>query len=308
MTGWKQSSKGLWVPEVSWPRGPRTVSINDFRSLFEKYKVDMKYLLARPRRDKVRGTEKAPETLDSWQPLDPERLKDHIMGRAEESVKVLVGIAVLRSLDWVKREPEVACRGAQYQTGQGSGPYEAAHRFPGDPTIDCWSVPHYSKSRVLAAELERPLRETDYLPKYVNLADKRFENSGGKNAVVEPIRFVLYEQKPGQPPDPVLLRHALLNMMLPAYKRAYRRALSPAEADKADGDLITPEAMEEIDQASGVALSDVDVSKPGSCPLIVRYALWFSAHLAAMAGEPVGASRFAIMRYARMLETKSKEN
>lgn len=308
MGGWKQNDRGLWIPGGMEKKPPRTISINDLRSFFEKHKVDKKYLLARPRRDKILGNERAPATVDSWQPLDFEKLKAHVEGRAEESVKVLIGVAFLRSLDWVKREPEVGYRGAQYQSGQGSGPYQAAHRFPGDPTINRWSIPHYSKSKALACELEEPLRKTDYLPKFVNYADWLFEGKGGKEAVVEPIRFVLHEQKPGLPPNPVLLRHALLNMLLPAYERAYCKTLELVEANAAEMDLLSPEAIEEIEQASLVKLSDVDLSRGNSCPLIVRYALWCSAHLTAMAGEPVGASRFAIMRYARGLEMKSKQS
>lgn len=199
MAEWKQNDWGLWVPEGSWERTPHTTSINDFRSLFKKLKSEKKYLLAKRRRQVVRGTERAPDTLGAWEPLDVEKLKAHVLGRAEESVKVLVGVAFLRSLERVPRDPEVNYRGALYQFGQGSKLYAAAHRFPCDPTINNWSIPHYSRSKALADELEEPLKKTDYLPKLVNYADLLFEYGGGKEAVLEPIRFVLHDQKPGVP-------------------------------------------------------------------------------------------------------------
>jgi len=308
---WKQNDWGLWVPEGSWESGPRTTSINDFRSLFKKLKSEKKYLLAKPGRKTVRGPEEAPKAL-KWSDLEFTKLKAHVLGRAEESVKVLVGVAFLRSLDWVPRDPEVGYRGAQYQRGRGSrGLYGADHRFPCDPTINSWSIPHYSNrsnSRALAEALKEPLRKTDLLPKPFNYADELFEFAGGKEAVVEPIRFVLHDQKPGVPPNAVLLRHAILNMLLPGFEQAHRDALAAAEADEVGIDLLNPDAIEQMNQASLSTLTNMDISRPSEHMALVRDALWYSAQLAATEGEPVGASGSAIMEYAKQLEIKSKQS
>jgi len=135
-----------------------------------------------------------------------------------------------------------------------------------------------------------------------------FEFAGGKEAVVEPIRFVLHDQKPGIPPNVIVLRHALLNMLLPGFQRAYHDAREAAEADEIGIDLLSPGAIDKINQASLSTLTKMDISKPSEHMALVRDALWYSAQLAATEGEPVGASGSAIMEYAKQLEIKSKQN
>lgn len=92
--GWEENEFGLLVPDSPYRYGSTPVGLKRLRSLLGK-----KYLFAKPRRQLTPGVQSPP----SAKGLDLNTLQAHVQGRNEEALRVLVGVAVLRSLDLLPR-------------------------------------------------------------------------------------------------------------------------------------------------------------------------------------------------------------
>jgi len=135
---WKENELGLLVPATPYTYGSKTPQLNRLRKVLGE-----KYLLAPSRRQIMSSGQKVPADLGPW---DLQHIREHVSGRKEESVKVLLGVALLRKKGIVERDDVVAYKGAQYQRGKGSTDYPAAHRFPCNPTIRGWGLPHHART------------------------------------------------------------------------------------------------------------------------------------------------------------------
>lgn len=230
-----------------------------------------------------------------------------IEGRGEESLRVLIGVALLRSLDRIPREGEIDFKGADYQRGKGTRFYDAAHRFPCTPKIKAWSVPHYAGSKRLERALERPLERTDYLPKPVNYADRLFEVNGACEAVVEAVRFVMHEQPVGKPVHIKMIRHAWEFKLWKDFDKAYNDAWQEAAANEEGIDLLDESALERLD-AIRSSPGSINFRQPRANMQLVQDALWYSAFMARRHSEPAMVRSENITTYEQRLLKLSKEN
>lgn len=298
--GWEENEFGLLVPDSPYRYGSTPVGLKRLRSLLGK-----KYLFAKPRRQLTPGVQSPP----SAKGLDLNTLQAHVQGRNEEALRVLVGVAVLRSLDLLPREGNVDYKGADFQRGSGSRLYDAAHRFPCTPNLNGWNFPHYARGHGrLARALERPLERTDYLPKPVNYVDRLFEVNGSCEGVVEAMRFVMHEQPVHQPVNVNMIRHAWSSKkgLADAFDEAYNDAWQEAVGNEEAIDLLNESAIERLDELSA-SPGSINFRKPRANMQLVADALWYSAYLADRYREPSTGTRENITLYEQRLLKLSKE-
>lgn len=164
------------------------------------------------------GKGPAPNSSGEWN-LD--RFCAHIRGRADATTEVLIGVAVLKKLGSVFANQAVAYSGAVYQDWRGTKMHPRAHRFPCNPTIGGQNLPDIRPKPKLEEALIEPLAITDFLTFEVNYVDERFEALGGKDAAVDAVQYVLLHQPQGQSVNIPMITHAVLNIALAGYQRAY---------------------------------------------------------------------------------------
>jgi hypothetical protein len=294
MASWKLNELGLLVPDGPYTSGP-PVGLKGLRKVLGK-----KYLLAKPKRDKTAGPTKPPANL-KFDSLDFRNIEPHVRGRGEESVRVLVGVAFLRSKGLIGRDAVVSYSGARYQRGKGNESFVAAHQFPCTPTINSFPLPTFAPHGRLRAALAHPLAITDYLPKLFNYADGLFESAGGCEAVIEPIRLIMHDQKQGQPVYDKLVQHAALSKLLPSYIEAYQTAHEAASADQIGIDLLDPAAIDRLTESALSTTADLDTSRPTQQMAMVADVLWHSINVARSNTHPAAATTNEITRYATEL-------
>lgn len=293
---WKENEFGLLVPATPYTYGSKTPQLNRLRKVLGK-----KYLLAPTRREISSSGQKVPADLSPW---DLQHIREHVSGRKEESVRVLLGVALLRKKGYVERDDVVAYKGAQYQRGKGSTDYPAAHRFPCNPTIRGWGLPHHARTSGLKSALQEPLEETDYLPKLVNYADRLFEANGACDAVANAVRFVLHEQPVEKEINQTMIRHAAICELFKGYADALDSARALADANTSGIDMLDPTVLQHV--------NDTWFPEPGSQKAqesmeVVRFALSYAANISIADGEPSMLAPAAMKNYADSLETLSKE-
>lgn len=299
MPTWKLNEFGLLVPDGPYTNGP-PVGLARLRKV-----LGSKFMFDKPRREKTAATTKPPANLmiDS---LDFHNIEPHVRGRGMESVRVLVGVAFLRSKGLIGRDARVGYVGAQYQQGSGNPNFDAAHQFPCTPTVNSFPLPRSAPQGRLRDALVRPLAVTDYLPKLFNYADRLFESSGGCDAVVEPIGLILHDQKEGQPVDAKLVQHATWVKLLPKYIEAYETAHNFASRDRQGIDLLDPNALDRMNEAALATNQDLDTSKPKQNMEMVGDVLWHSIAVTRCNSHPA-SSTTEIDRYAAELGELAKE-
>jgi len=248
-----------------------------------------------PRRRRVLAGDPVPTDLSPW---DLANLNLHVNGRKDESVRVLVGVAILRKFGLVDRDAIVSYKGAEFQQGDGSRDYPAAHRFPCSPTIAYWDLPHHAPSRGLKNALKLPLERTDYLPRLVNYADRLFESNGACDAVVWAIRFVLHEQVKDKDVPLNLIRHVALNELFRKYSEALEKARSKVGAIQA----IDPAVLAHVNQ-TWVSPSDEEGEELADSREVVCFALDWALDASA---EPAMLAPPAMTEYISELEALHK--
>lgn len=292
--GWQENEFGLLVPDSPYRYGGTPVGLKRLRSLLGE-----KYLFAKPRRQVSPGFQNPPNAAG----LDLNPLQAHVHGRNEESLRVLTGVAVLRSLELLPREGEVSYKGADFQRGSGTRFYDAAHRFPCNPILNGWSFPRYAKSRSrLERALQRPLERTDYLPKPVNYADRLFEVNGSCEGVVEALRFVMHEQPVHKPVNVNMVRHAWSGerMLAEAFAKAYDDAWGQAAGNKEGIDILNEAALDRLSELS-TSPGSINFRKPRANMQLVADALWYSAYLSERYLEPFTGTPANIALYEQRL-------
>lgn len=296
--GWKENESGLLVPDTPYRYGSAPMGLKRLRSLLGE-----KYLFAKPRRQITPGVQ-APPTKKM---LDITTLRVHVEGRSEESVRVLIGVAVLRSLELLPREGNLEYKGADFQRGEGTRNYDAAHRFPCTPMLNGFNFPRYARHQSrLQRALERPLERTDYLPKPVNYADRLFEVNGSCEGVVDAIGFVMYEQPVQKPVNANMIRHAWSERLARAFAKAYDDAWREADANEQGIDLLNESAVERLNELSA-SPGSINFQKPRANMQLVADALWYSAYVAHHYPEPFTGTRENITLYEQRLLKLSKE-
>ncbi len=140
------------------------------------------------------GTGQAPVHRRGW---NSDELHTHIRGRAEATVKILIAVAALRSLNLLPGHNVVSVSGAKWQDWLGTPDQPRAHRFPFNPQIAGRDLPNYAPNAAFKNLLKHNLASTDQLPFHVNYADSRFEECGGIEAARRGIEEVTLRQKPG---------------------------------------------------------------------------------------------------------------
>jgi hypothetical protein len=299
MAGWKLNEFGLLVPETPYTYGP-PLGLSRLRKVLGR-----RFLFDKPRREKTAGAAPPPGRL-LFDSLDFRHIEPHVRGRGEESVRVLVGAAFLRSKGMIERDAAVGYAGARYQSGTGNKSYDAAHQFPCTPTINSFPLPTSAPHGRLRDALVRPLAVTDYLPKLFNYADRLFESIGGCNAVVESIRHIIHDQKEGQPVYDKLIQHTTWYELLPNYVTAYRQAQKAASADKEGIDLLDPAAIDRLNEAALSTQPDMDPSKPTQNMAMVADVLWYSITFSENDSRPLASASSEINRYVAELTELAK--
>ncbi|HLV85544.1 MAG TPA: hypothetical protein VKV39_01125 [Candidatus Sulfotelmatobacter sp.] len=293
---WKQNDRGVFVPDTPFRYGGTPQGLARLRKV-----LGSRYLLAQERRQVSSGVQKVPTDLSPW---DLNNLDQHVTGRKEESVRVLLAVAFLRKFGLVDRDAAVGYKGAQFQRGKGSTDYPAAHRFPCNPTINHWGLPHYAQSQRLRHALRLPLEKTDYLPKLVNYADRLFEGNGACDAVSQAVEFVLHEQATEKEVNLKMIRHAALSILFAGYATALQDALTVATSDPGIA-AIDPSLLQHVNQTwfsspasdGGTAESSIEV---------VQFALAHALQLGNSSGEPVMLAPSAMTQYLARLEALHK--
>jgi hypothetical protein len=250
-----------------------------------------KYVLQKRPRQVTAGVQKPPAAndLSVW---DLHSLEQHVRGRGEESVRVLLGVAFLRKAGLVGRDDVVGYTGAEFQRGQAQGSrgvYVAAHRLPCNATIRNWGLPHFADSPGLRRALELPLEKTDYLPKLVNYADRLFERSGACEALAAAVGFVLHEQKPDKDVNVNMIRHATIFELFNGkngYLRAYEMALDLARANTNGIDLLDPATLAHVSEMWSSQSDDENVRNSRKSMDLVEFALSHSIDVMASGGDP----------------------
>jgi hypothetical protein len=266
-------------------------------------KASKQFWLRDPRRRITSGTVAPPGVTDLG-PWEMHNLEKHILGRREESVRVLLGVAVLRKLGHIDRDGQVKCGAAQFQRGKGNEAYVAAHRFPGTPTFDNWPLPHYARESRLERALERPLEKTDYLPRLMNYADRLFESQGGCAAVAKTIGFILHEQKPETDINLNLIRHSALSELFPAWRKALETALDKASQHSGDIQDLDPSILSHVNQtwfpnAAGAKPAEQSIE-------VVQFALVHSLAVSIASPGPFMLAPSTMTEYAARLEALGK--
>ena len=299
MASWKLNEFGLLVPDGPYTYGP-PVGLNRLRKV-----LGSKFMLDKPRREKTPGATSPPPNLQ-FDSLDFRNIEPHVRGRGEESVRVLVGVAFLRSKGLIGRDAAVNYAGARYQRGTGNQDFDAAHQFPCTPTINSFPLPSFAPYGRLRDALVRPLAITDYLPKLFNYADRLFESSGGCDAVIEPIRLIMHDQKQGQPVHDKLVQHAAWFKLFPNYLKAYQMAQKLANADQEGIDLLDPTAIDRMNEAALSTTQDLDTSRPTKNMAMVADVLWHSIKVTESNPRPAASMTNEINRYATDLAERAK--
>jgi len=294
---WKENDFGLLVPASPFSYGAKKPQLNRLRKV-----LGSKYLLSQQRRQVTAGAQTVPTDLSPW---DLQNLRQHVIGRQDESVRVLIGVAFLRKAGLVGRDDPVGYKGAEFQRGKCSKPYPAAHRFPCNPTIRNWGLPHFAESLRLRRALQRPLEKTDYLPNLVNDADRLFEANGACDAVAQAVRFVLHEQPTDKDINPKLIRHGAMGELFPGYKTSLQAALDLAEVNVTGIDVLDPSVFEHVNEtwfasAGGSPKAEQSIE-------LVRFTLEYAIQVSTSYGEPITLSPPAIAEYAGRLEALNKE-
>jgi hypothetical protein len=303
MPHWIKNDFGLLVPSSPHTYGP-PVGLGRLRSLLGE-----KHCFAKRQRRVTPGVQQVPALSDPGS-SDLRRLGEHVAGRGEESVRVLLGAAFLRKADLVGRDDLVSYRGAEFQRGRGNALYVAAHRLPCTPTVRNWSFPHFAKSQRLKRVLELPLEKTDYLPKLVNYADRLFEGSGGREAIVRAVGFVLHEQQPQKEINLSMIRHATFDLLKKAeggYLGAYQTALDLAEANKNGIDVLDPVAFEHAGDIWSSESTVGSMKDSRENMELVRFALLHSMKVASSNGDPFMLAPTTATQYVARLEALDKE-
>jgi hypothetical protein len=257
-------------------------------------------MLDKPKREKTPGATKPPANLQ-FDSLDFRNIEPHVRGRGEESVRVLVGVAFLRSKGLIGRDATVNYAGARYQQGTGNKNFDAAHQFPCTPTINSFPLPSFAPYGRLRDALARPLAITDYLPKLFNYADRLFESSGGCDAVIEPIQLILHDQKQDQPVHDKLVQHATWFKLLPNYLTAYQMAYKLASADQLGIDLLDAVAIDRMNNDALSTTQGLDTSRPTKNMAMVADVLWHSEKVTEGNSRPRASTTNEINRYATEL-------
>lgn len=293
---WKQNDLGILVPDSPFRYGGKPQGLTRLRKV-----LGNKYLLAQQRRQVSAGVQKVPTDLSPW---DLHNLDRHVIGRKDESVRVLLGVAFLRKFGLVDRDAAVGYRGAQFQRGKGSTDYPAAHRFPCNPTINNWGLPHYAQSQRLRNALQLPLEKTDYLPKLVNYADRLFEANGACDAVVRTVEFVLHEQATEKDVNLNMIRHAALRELFEGYQAALQDALTLATDDIGIA-AIKPSVLQYINQ-TWFSSPGMDGEEAESSIEVVQFALARALQVSSASAEPMMLAPSAVMQYLARLEALHK--
>ena len=299
MAGWKLNEFGLLVPDGQYTSGP-PVGLSRLRKV-----LGSRFMFDKPRREKTPGGARPPANLQ-FDSLDFRNIEPHVRGRGEESVRVLVGVAFLRSKGMIGRDAQVSYAGARYQRGTGNQDYDAAHQFPCTPTINSFPLPSFAPHGRLRGALVQPLAITDYLPKMFNYADRLFESSGGCDAVIEPIRMIMHDQKQGEPVHDKLVQHATWIELLPGYITAYQLAYKLASADQQGIDLLDPAAIDRMIEDALSTPQALDTSKPTQHMAMVADVLWHSVKVTENNSRPAASATNEIKRYAAWLAELSK--
>jgi len=293
---WKENELGILLPVTPFSYGSQPPGLSRLRKV-----LGSKYLLKKPRRQVRAGDRKVPKDLTPW---DLGNLDLHVTGRKDESVRVLLGAALLRKFGLVNREAIVGYKGAAFQRGKGSPDYPAAHRFPCNPTIANWDLPHYAPSGRLKNALKLPLEKTDYLPKLVNRADQLFEASGACDAVARTIQFVLHEQATDKDVNLKLIRHAAVFELFPGYTEALQDALAIASSNAAI-EAIDPAVLQHVNE-TWFSSSDEEGQAANSVE-VVQFALVRALQVGDALAEPMMLAPPAMAQYIGELEALLKE-
>lgn len=296
MSDWKPLSSGLLVPAAPLTYGPR-------RPVPTAVKKATPQFWLRDRRRRIVAGATAPSGVKDLGPWELHNLEKHVLGRREESVRVLLGVAVLRKLELVSRDGPVACTGAEYQRGKGNSAYVAAHRFPGNPTLGNWSLPHFARTPRLRRALERPLEKTDYLPVLMNYADRLFESRGACDAVEKAVGFILHEQKPQTDINLNLIRHAAITELFTPWRNALESALSYAGDHDGQIQPIDPALLQHLNQTW---FSATPQKISGSIE-VVQYALAHSLAVSITSPAPFMLAPATMAEYAARLDTLGRE-
>jgi hypothetical protein len=297
MTEWKPNALGILVPDSPTTFGPRAPVPPSVK------KASKQYWLRTPRRRVTPGTLAAPNVTDLG-PWELHNLEKHVIGRREEAVRVLLGVAVLRKLGRVDRDEYVKCGAARFQRGKGNEAYVAAHRFPGTPLLGDWPLPHFAREARLERALERPLEKTDYLPRLMNYADRVFESHGGCAAVAKTIGFVLHEQKPEKDIDLNLIRHSAASELFPAWNRALAGATQFAVEHEGEIQQLDPTVLAHVNKVWSAGPGD---SKKAEQSIeVVQVALAHSLAVSITSPAPFMLAPSTMAEYAARLEKLGK--
>jgi hypothetical protein len=296
MTEWKTNSFGILVPGSPTTFGPRAPVPPSVK------KASKQFWLRTPRRRVTPGTSAAPAITDLG-PWELHNLEKHVLGRREEAVRVLLGVAVLRKLGLIDRDEYVRCGAARFQRGKGNKAYVAAHRFPGTPLFGNWPLPHFAREPRLERALERPLEKTDYLPRLMNYADRLFESHGGCSAVERTIGFVMHEQKPEADINLNLIRHGAASDLFPAWNKALEMAMHTAIENEGEIQNLDPSILGHVNQVwfpnSSGATADQTIE-------VVQLALAHSLAVSISSPNPFMIAPSTMTEYAARLETLGK--
>ena len=293
---WKENALGILLPDSPYCYGSKTPGLNRLRTV-----LGSKFLLAQQRRQVSAGVQKVPTDFSPW---DLNNLDRHVIGRKDESVRVLLGAASLRKFGLVDRDAAVGYKGAQFQRGKGSADYPAAHRFPCNPTINNWGLPHFAQSQPLRNALRLPLEKTDYLPKLVNYADRLFEANGACDAVARSVEFVLHEQATEKDINLKMIRHAALFILFKGYTEALQDALTMTSS-VAGIAAIDPSLLQHVNQTWFTAPGS-DGEKAESSMEVVQFALARALQIGNASAEPMMLALPAMTQYLSRLEALHK--
>lgn len=297
MTEWKPNALGILVPSSPFTYGPRAPVPPSVK------KASKQHWLKMPRRRVTPGTLTAPKISDLG-PWELHNLEKHVLGRREEAVRVLLGVAVLRKLGLIERDKYVKCGAARFQRGKGNKAYVAAHRFPGTPLFENWPLPHFAREPRLERALERPLEKTDYLPRLMNYADHVFESHGGCAAVAQTIGFVLHEQMPEKDINLNLIRHSAASELFPAWNKAYEIALHAAIENEGEIQELTPSLLAHVNKTWFPGPSDAKVAE--SSIEVVQLTLAHSLAVSVTSPAPFMLAPSTMTEYAARLEVLGK--
>jgi len=191
------------------------------------------------------GIGPAPTQNKGW---NLEEFHAHIRGRAEATVQVVISVAVLKANNLLSQTSPISVSGARWQDWSGTRESPRAHRFPCNPQISGRDLPDLADKPQLRALIQQPLAVTDFLPLYVNYADRLFEEFGGIESARRAVEYAASAQKIDCPIDISLVANAWQSIAWPGYIRAYetaeRELLGRVNRDNAPTDNI--EAVQDV--------------------------------------------------------------